>query len=75
MSIGAGRFAGLATQRRFFMKTFSCGDVVPGCNAKMSASDEAALMQQVQKHAKDAHGMNQVSPDLAAKVKSKMKES
>ena len=57
------------------MKTFACGDVVPGCQVKMTGKDEPELMQQVQKHAKEVHGMAQVSPDIAAKVKAKIKDA
>jgi predicted small metal-binding protein len=27
-----------------YMKTFACGDVVPGCTAHFTAADEAAVL-------------------------------
>jgi predicted small metal-binding protein len=50
-------------------KHIACGDVVPGCKFTASAPTEEALIQQVVAHAAEAHGVKEVTPDLAAKVK------
>ncbi|TYP87270.1 DUF1059 domain-containing protein [Blastococcus xanthinilyticus] len=38
------------------MKTFHCGDIIPGCEASFSAADEAGILAQTRRHAVDAHG-------------------
>jgi predicted small metal-binding protein len=50
-------------------KQISCGDVVPGCAWKASAENEDELVKQVAAHAAEAHGVKQVTPELAAQVK------
>jgi len=55
-------------------KQFGCGDVVAGCKFTVTAENEAELMKQVAKHAAAVHGLQEVSPELAAKVKAAIKE-
>lgn len=50
-------------------KKIACGDVVPGCQWKAEAATEEELMKKVVAHAAEAHGVREVSPDLAKKVK------
>jgi predicted small metal-binding protein len=50
-------------------RRIACGDVVPGCSFTATADSEEQLMAQVVEHAKDAHGVTEVTPELAAKVK------
>ena len=50
------------------MKRFSCGDVVPGCDATFEAPDEEGILRQVVVHAREAHGMDEVPPDVTDKV-------
>jgi predicted small metal-binding protein len=47
----------------------ACDNVVPGCTFTASAESEDALVAKVAAHAQDAHGVTEVSPELAAKVK------
>jgi len=51
------------------MQKISCGDVVPGCDFEASAQTEEELLKQVGAHASEAHGVREVTPELAAKVK------
>jgi len=46
-----------------------CGAVVPGCDFVATASTEDELMKKVVAHAASAHGVTEVTPELAAKVK------
>ena len=50
-------------------RKIACADVVPGCTFKASAATEQELLQKVGQHAKASHGVNEVTPELAAKVK------
>lgn len=51
------------------MKTFSCGDVVPGCTARWSAPTENEILGHVAAHAADAHAIATVTPELVAAVR------
>ena len=50
-------------------KHIACGAVVPGCSFTASAATEDELMQKVVEHAAAAHGVTEVSPELAAQVR------
>jgi predicted small metal-binding protein len=55
-------------------KEFRCGDLMPGCSAVVEGKDEAEVMAKAAEHAKSVHGLQQITPDLAAKVRSAMKD-
>ncbi|MGN6251151.1 MAG: DUF1059 domain-containing protein [Marmoricola sp.] len=46
----------------------ACGDVMPGCAARFESTDHAELMEQVAAHAASAHGVEEITPDLARAV-------
>jgi predicted small metal-binding protein len=50
-------------------KHIACHDVVEGCVFKATAETEEELVNQVTAHAAKDHGVPQVTPELAAKVK------
>jgi predicted small metal-binding protein len=50
-------------------KEIECGELVPGCSFRASASTEEELLKQVTAHAAEKHGVKEVTPELAAKVK------
>jgi predicted small metal-binding protein len=50
-------------------KHIACADVVGGCAFKASAETEDDLVKQVAAHATRDHGVQEVTPELAAKVK------
>ena len=50
------------------MKTFACGDVVPGCTARFTAGDDTGILGQVAGHAAADHGLAEVGPELVAAV-------
>lgn len=54
-------------------KHIACGDVVPGCEFTASAATEEELLAKVVAHAARAHGVTDVTPELAAKVKAAIK--
>jgi predicted small metal-binding protein len=51
------------------MKQFSCGDVVPGCQASFVCSGEDELLSEVAAHAAADHGLVEISPELVAAVR------
>lgn len=50
------------------MKQFRCGDVVLGCEWVGRNDDESALFQEIQLHARDAHGMDEVPPEVVEQI-------
>ena len=50
-------------------KHLACGDIVEGCSFTASADTEAELMEKVKRHAAEHHGVTEVAPELAAKVR------
>ena len=46
------------------MKQFNCGDVVPGCEWVARGEAEDDLMVEISSHAHDAHGMDEVPPEV-----------
>jgi predicted small metal-binding protein len=55
-------------------KHLSCDNVVPGCGFEASAPNEEELLRQVTAHAEHDHGVKEVTPELAAKVKSAIQD-
>lgn len=51
------------------MKTMACGEVVPGCDFEANAQTDEELMRKVAAHASEAHGVREITPELAEKVK------
>ena len=47
----------------------ACNEVVPGCSFTASADTEEELTHKVATHAAQDHGVSEVTPELAAKVK------
>ena len=54
-------------------KYIACAAIVPGCPFTASAATEEELMKMVVAHAAHDHGVTEVTPELAAKVKAAIK--
>jgi predicted small metal-binding protein len=55
-------------------KYIACAEIVPDCTFEASAATEEELMKKVVAHAAHAHGVTEVTPELAAKVKAAIKD-
>ena len=55
-------------------KVLLYADLMPGCNFVAEGKDVAEVMAKGAKHAKKAHGMSQIPPDLAKKVQAAIKD-
>ncbi len=49
-------------------KELRCADVGMDCDFVAKAETHEELMQKVAKHAKDVHGIKEITPDLKQKV-------
>ena len=56
------------------MKQFRCGDVVLGCEWVTRNEDEQVLFEDIGEHARDAHGMHEVPPEVVAQIKAVITE-
>ena len=50
-------------------KHIACAAIVPDCPFEASAATEEELLNKVAAHAAHDHGITEVTPELAAKVK------
>ena len=55
-------------------KRIACNDVVPGCAFTATAATDEELLKKVAAHASEAHGVTEVTAELAAKVKSAIRD-
>jgi len=51
------------------MKTMHCNDLMQGCDFVAHGETEQEVMKKAAEHAKTAHGVDKITPDLAKKVK------
>jgi predicted small metal-binding protein len=54
------------------VKKFSCGDVVPGCRRQFAAADESVLFAQIAAHARQDHGVMEISAELEEQVRASL---
>lgn len=57
-------------------KILRCSDLMPGCtcNAVVEGKDDTEVMVKAEEHAKTAHGMMTIPPEVAAKVLAAIKD-
>lgn len=55
-------------------KVVRCRDVGFDCDGVVRAESEEAALAQVAAHARSAHGIDEVTPEVVEKVKSVMRE-
>lgn len=55
-------------------KILRCADLMPGCNAVVEGKDVAEVMAKAVEHAKKAHGMASIPPEVAVKARAAIKD-
>jgi predicted small metal-binding protein len=55
-------------------KRIACNDVVPGCTFTATAATQEELLKKVLAHALEHHGVTDVTPELAARVTSAIRD-
>ena len=50
-------------------KVLKCGDINPGCNFEIKADSEHDVLRKAAEHAKTAHQMENILPEVLSKVK------
>lgn len=56
------------------MKQFKCGDIVPGCETQFEAESDQEIMEHIAEHARDAHGMDEVPPEVEERIRAAIVE-
>ena len=56
------------------MKSFRCGDIVPGCGASFRATSDEELFGMIRDHARDEHGMDPVPAPVLEQVRARVVE-
>lgn len=51
------------------MKQFVCNDVVPGCSFVTQREDDGELWVEIESHARDTHGMEEVPAEVAETIR------
>ena len=51
------------------MKAMHCDDLMKGCGFVARGATEEEVMKKAAEHAKTAHGMDKITPEIAQKVK------
>ena len=51
-------------------KVLKCSDVNPGCNVEIRGNSEDEVLKKATDHAKTAHNMQNIPPDVLSKVRS-----
>lgn len=46
----------------------SCGDAVPGCSARFEDESRDRILDQVTVHAREAHGVTDVTPEMLTAI-------
>jgi predicted small metal-binding protein len=46
----------------------SCGDAVPGCSARFEDESRERILEQVAAHARNDHGVTDVTPEMLAAI-------
>ncbi|HSR41615.1 MAG TPA: DUF1059 domain-containing protein [Longimicrobiales bacterium] len=56
-------------------KRIKCADVGPDCDYEAMADTEEELLELVTEHARRAHGIEEITPELRRKVEAAMREA
>lgn len=51
------------------MREFKCGEIVPGCETKIQGESDEEILEHVADHAREAHGMDEVPPEVVERIR------
>ena len=55
-------------------KTMRCADVVGSCDFVARGDTEQEILKQASEHARSAHGINEITPEVAEKVRGAIRD-
>ena len=56
------------------MREFRCGEIVPGCDAALRGETDDEVLERVEVHAREEHGMDRVPPEVADTIRASISE-
>jgi predicted small metal-binding protein len=56
------------------VKEFACGALAPGCTHVFRGGSDDEILEQVEVHARDDHGMPEVPPEVADRIREQITE-
>jgi predicted small metal-binding protein len=74
MATGGFSASPLDESREVSMKALHCGDLMQGCDFVASGATEDEVMKKAAEHAKTAHHMHHLSPEMALKVREAIRD-
>ncbi len=51
------------------MREFRCGEIVPGCDAAFQGESDDEVLERVEVHAREEHGMDTIPPEVADTIR------
>lgn len=51
------------------MREFRCGEIVPGCDAAFRGQTDDEILERVEVHAREEHGMDKVPPEVVDTIR------
>ncbi len=51
------------------MKEWSCSNIVPECEWRYDAESEEEILESAAAHAREAHGMDEVPPEIVERIR------
>ena len=68
------RGAGSQEERRYPMKEFHCGSLVPGCEWHTRADEEAEVMRRAVDHMRETHGETVIRETMIEAIRSRIEK-
>jgi predicted small metal-binding protein len=56
------------------MREFRCGEIVPGCDEAFQGETDDEILERVEVHAREEHGMDRVPPEVADTIRASITE-
>jgi predicted small metal-binding protein len=56
-------------------KTLKCGDLMPGCDFVAHGESEEEVLQKAAAHAKESHGIEEITDELVAQVRANISDA
>ena len=56
------------------MREFRCGEIVPGCDAKFQGETDDEILERVEVHAREEHGMDKVPPEVVDTIRASISD-
>lgn len=57
------------------MKILRCSELMPGCSFVAEGKDVAEVLAKAAEHAKTAHGLSTIPPEVAAKAQAAIRDA